>query len=114
MSWLKGAAIGLKGFRWWRKNEIGKRILGKPLEREQTSEGIEYDTTETTTMGKYLKSRTIQGLLASGVAGGLGLLIGDAEAAELAPQAAEWVLNGLQLAGLVWAAYGRKLAQGPL
>jgi hypothetical protein len=65
-------------------------------------------------MGSWLQSRTIQGLAASGAAAVLGWFVLDADAATLGAQIAEWVLNGAQLAGLVYAARGRKLAQGPL
>ena len=65
-------------------------------------------------MKTWLQSRTIHGLLASGVAAVLGWFVLDADAATLAAQVSEWILNGVQIGGLVYAARGRKLAEGPL
>ena len=63
---------------------------------------------------QWLQSRTIQGLAASGVAWALALVVGDAEAASLAGQVVQWLLDGVQVGGLIYAAHGRKNAQGPL
>jgi hypothetical protein len=63
---------------------------------------------------KWLKSRTIQGIAASGVALLLGLFVGDADAASLSAQVTAWLLDGVQLGGLIFAAHGRKNAAGPL
>jgi hypothetical protein len=63
---------------------------------------------------KWLQSRTIQGLAASGAALVLGLFVGDADAAALSSQVSAWFLDGVQLGGLIFAAHGRKNAAGPL
>jgi hypothetical protein len=63
---------------------------------------------------KWLKSRTIQGIAASFVAAVLGFFVGDADAAALSAQVTAWLLDGIQLGGLLYAARGRKLADGPL
>lgn len=65
-------------------------------------------------MKTWLQSRTIQGLLASGVALVLGLFVADGDAAGLVERVSAWLLEGVQIGGLLWAARGRKLAQGPL
>jgi hypothetical protein len=63
---------------------------------------------------KWLQSRTIQGLAASGVALVLGFVVGDADSAALAERVTAWLLEGVQVGGLIYAARGRKLADGPL
>ncbi len=62
----------------------------------------------------WLQSRTVHGIAASGVALVIGLFVGDADAAALSERATAWLLDGIQLGGLLWAARGRKLADGPL
>lgn len=66
------------------------------------------------TVDKWIKSRTIQGIVASGVAFVLGTFVLDADAATLGAQIVQWLLDGVQIGGLVYAAHGRKLAEGPL
>jgi hypothetical protein len=63
---------------------------------------------------KWLQSRTIQGLAASGIALVLGFVVGDADSAALAERVTTWLLEGVQVGGLIYAARGRKLADGPL
>lgn len=35
MSWLKAALFGHRVYKWWRRNEVGKRILGTRSEDEK-------------------------------------------------------------------------------
>lgn len=62
-----GKAV-LKGFKVWRKHEIGKRILGKEL----TSERIEYHVPEGRRMQLNIGTRTSTNAL---IGGGLGAQI---------------------------------------
>lgn len=63
--WIKAGVGAYKVFKWWRKNQIGKQILGTkdsepPKVIERTSEAIEYEVTEV--KGMALRTSTGAGL----------------------------------------------------
>jgi hypothetical protein len=98
-----------KGIRRWRT-----RRAMKSWRAEHPDEILETFNADEVRMKTWLQSRTIQGLVASGSAAVLGWFLLDPDAGTLGAQLAEWLLQGAQLGGLIYAARGRKLAGGPL
>lgn len=100
----------------WRRFKIwrGKRKLAKTAWATHHLDEVAEEFNTEIGMKTWLQSRTIQGLLASGVALVLGLFVSDADTSGLATQITQWLLDGIQIGGLVYAAHGRKNAQGPI
>jgi hypothetical protein len=71
---------------------------------------------EEKTVKKWHQSLTIRGLAASGVAFAIGTVFGvpDPDVASLTDRVVAWGIEGVQLGGLLVAAYGRKRASAPL
>ena len=65
---------------------------------------------------KWHQSLTIRSLAVSAIAFVAGQFfgVGDAEIATLSARIVEWGIEGVQIGGLLVAAYGRKRAKGPI
>jgi hypothetical protein len=89
-----------------------RRARKRRAEQAHQSEAVQ----ESVMKKKWYKSLTIKGLAGSGVALALGTFfgIGDAEVATLSTRVMEWAFEGVQIGGLLVAAYGRKRATAPL
>ena len=88
----KAVGLGFKGFRFWRKHEIGKRILGTyEPKTEQTSERIEYEAPEV----KVKTLDKLKGLRTSTKSGAAGV-VSFAVLAVIAQVAPELPTAGLE------------------
>jgi len=123
---VSGFDFGLAGFRFWRKHELGRklvrRLAPKFAERrarkrarqkaEKDAAGGEFFPDETEETSMFNGMRTYIGIATAAVGVVLGWLgVGQAESSELAGQIVGALDQVLTVAGLALAAYGRAKAQ---